>query len=130
MVGYIGIIRNRLKNKDFSIIASNCNGGVICKDFGVRFNSPFVNLFVKADGFVKLCRNLREYLDVNFVFVKEVDSVYGNITYGIFKRYKNIRCCPINLPAHQTAIGKCCQAAAEAEASRNHLRTICSGSCA
>ena len=30
--------KKRLKNKDFSIIASNCNGALILHDLGVRFN--------------------------------------------------------------------------------------------
>ena len=79
--GYISIVRARLKNNNFSLIASNCNGGFIYKDLGVRFNSPFVNLFIKADDFIKLCKDLRGYLEEELVFVKEFDYVYGNISY-------------------------------------------------
>ena len=33
--------RLRLKNKDFSLFSSNCNGGCICHDLGLAFRSPY-----------------------------------------------------------------------------------------
>ncbi len=79
--GHINKLRKSLKNKDFSVISSNCNGGVICSDLGVPFNSPFVNMFIKADDFVKLCSDLRTYMDSDLVFVKENDPIYGEVSY-------------------------------------------------
>ena len=42
---YRMILRIKLKNKDFSIISSNCNGGVILSDLNIKFNTPTINLF-------------------------------------------------------------------------------------
>ena len=58
----------RLKNKDMTIISSNCTGGVISHDLGLRFNSQFVNLAMRPKHFVKYLSNFDYYnsLDVSF----------------------------------------------------------------
>lgn len=38
--------QKRLKNRDFSLLSSNCNGVFILHDLGLRFNSPTVNLWI------------------------------------------------------------------------------------
>ena len=50
--------RKRLKNHDFSLIANNCNGAFILHDLGMRFNSPFVNLWIKPDDYIKILSDL------------------------------------------------------------------------
>lgn len=45
--------RKRLNNEKFSIISSNCVGGVISHELGKQFNSPAVNLFFKNEDFVE-----------------------------------------------------------------------------
>ena len=37
-----------LKNSDFTIISSNCLGGVISHKLGLKFMSPTVNLFYRT----------------------------------------------------------------------------------
>lgn len=64
-----------LKNKNFSVIASNCNGGVITNDLGIRFNTPTVNLFFYPDDFLKLLLNLEENL--KYEVVKYKDNKYN-----------------------------------------------------
>lgn len=63
--------RKRLKNHDFSLIASNCNGGFILHDLGMRFNSPFVNLWMKPKDYIKMLGNLKDYMSQELIFVKE-----------------------------------------------------------
>jgi len=95
---YIQRKRSRLKNTDVSIISSNCNGGVIYNDLGLEFKSPFINLFIRADDYIKLLKNLKDYMDEELVFVKELDDVYGYTDYPTaylkdvkiyFMHYKN-----------------------------------------
>ncbi len=74
-------LRRKLKNQTFSIVSSNCNGGVMCSDLGVPFNSPFVNLFIKASDFVKLCGDFKGYMDEELRFVTEEDPIYGKTEY-------------------------------------------------
>lgn len=52
----------RLKNHSPSIIANNCNGGVLCHDLGLRFNSPTVNLFIPFPDYTRFCVKLEHYL--------------------------------------------------------------------
>ncbi len=53
--------RFRLRNKDFSIISSNCIGGVMYHDLGLKFTSPTVNLFFYPEDFLKYVQNLKYY---------------------------------------------------------------------
>lgn len=56
--------KNDLKVKDFTIISQNCIGGVFCHDMGVAFSSPTVNLFFKANDFVKFVLDLKHYMSL------------------------------------------------------------------
>lgn len=55
----------RQKNsvKQCTIISSNCIGGILSHDLGLRFDSPTVNLWFEADGFVRFLENLTYYID-------------------------------------------------------------------
>lgn len=72
--------RSRLKNSNFSVIASNCNGAFILHDLGVKFNSPTVNLFLYPTDFLKLLKNLKYYMSLELEFVKK-----DNIEYPVGK---------------------------------------------
>ena len=43
---YERTLRTKLKNKDFSIICSNCIGGIIYNRLGQKFLSPTINLWM------------------------------------------------------------------------------------
>lgn len=68
--------RLRLQNRDITLIASDCNGAVILHELGLRFNSPFVNLWIGPSDFVKLCGNLDYYMNCDMGFVQESDIKY------------------------------------------------------
>ena len=63
--------RKHLKNKDFSLIASNCNGAFILHDLGLQFRSPFVNLWMKPKDFIKMLGDLKHYMDLPLSFTTE-----------------------------------------------------------
>lgn len=73
--------REGLKEKNITIISSNCNGGVLSSDLGIAFNSPFVNLFIQAADYIKILKDLPQYMSKELRFVKEVDSTYGSVSY-------------------------------------------------
>lgn len=78
---FIKKLRKRLKNKNFSIIASNCNGCVITYDLGIRYNSPTVNLYFKPREFIELCSNLEFYMNQSLV------QIYDNeYSFWSFRR--------------------------------------------
>ncbi len=55
-------LRSRLTNENFSLIANNCDGGVIYNHLGLKFLSPTVNLYIKDEDYVLFCENLRDFL--------------------------------------------------------------------
>lgn len=61
--------RRKLKNKDFSIICSNCIGGVIYNNLGLEFLSPTINLFFTQEDFIKFAINLKYYLSLELEFI-------------------------------------------------------------
>lgn len=62
--------RKRLTNTEPTIIASNCNGGFIAHDLNLRFNSPFVNLFLTPKDFICYLKNIEFYQQQNLTFVQ------------------------------------------------------------
>ena len=70
---YESILRYRLRNHDFSIICSNCAGGVISHRLGKAFRSPTVNLWMRQRDFLKLAADLKSYMSYDLEFV---DSEY------------------------------------------------------
>lgn len=61
--------KKRLKNSDISIIASNCLGGLIYNDLGLRFLSPTINTRFDSKQFVKFVLNMEHYLQKGIRFV-------------------------------------------------------------
>ena len=67
---YIERKKLRLKNKNPTLISSNCNGAFILHDLGCRFNSPTVNLYINASDFLKMISDPRKYFQAVPVEVK------------------------------------------------------------
>lgn len=57
-------MRNHLKNQDFTIISSDCIGGLIYHDIQREFKSPTINMAIPAPSFIKLCSNLQYYMTI------------------------------------------------------------------
>lgn len=61
----------RLKNRDVSIISSNCSGAFIYYDLGMRYLSPTVNLSIEMNDFVKMVKDLKWYMEQELVELNE-----------------------------------------------------------
>lgn len=61
-------------NKDFCIISNNCWGAEFYIERNVKYNSPFVGLFIPPLQFVKMVNNLPVYLKQELVFIKKTKS--------------------------------------------------------
>lgn len=84
--------RKRLTNLNPTIIASNCSGGFIAHDLKLRFNSPFVNLYLTPKDFIRYLQNIRFYQDQSLTFI-QTEKPYpvgklGDITLH-FMHYEN-----------------------------------------
>lgn len=58
--------KSQIKNKDFTIFSMNCLGGLLYHDLGLRFSSPFINLYLDSEDFIKFCENPKKYLALDF----------------------------------------------------------------
>ena len=54
-------MRKRIKNKDFTLLCSNCIGGIIYNRLGLQFRSPTINLWMKQRDCIKLAANIENY---------------------------------------------------------------------
>ncbi len=68
--------RKRLKNRDFTIIASNCIAGILYHELRIPFLSPTINLYIEAADFVKFCSNLKHYIDAEMSLVDQRENSY------------------------------------------------------
>ena len=68
--------RKRLINTSFSLVSSNCNGAFICHDLNLKFNSPFVNLWIYPKDFIKYLKNIKHYMECDLRFIKKNDISY------------------------------------------------------
>lgn len=62
--------RKRLYNKNFTVLASDCNGTFIYHDMGIPFLSPTINLTIGMNDFVKMLENLEWYMQQDIVELK------------------------------------------------------------
>lgn len=92
-----GYNRRRLKNKDFTIIANTCLGGIISHELNQRFCSPTINLGIRIhDEFFAFVEHLDYYLTLPLDFIPTefhypvaiLHGEYGDVTI-YFTHYKN-----------------------------------------
>lgn len=62
--------REMLKNKNITLISCNCVGCCMLNDLGLRYNSPFVNLYLEASDFIKYLKSPQYYNSQNLNFIK------------------------------------------------------------
>lgn len=70
----VSSMRKRLDNQGFSIISSDCIGGLVYHDLQMQFKSPTVNMAIPAHSFVNLCSNLKYYMDIEPLKVKSEET--------------------------------------------------------
>ena len=75
--------RSRFRNPDVSILSMNCIGGVLAHDLGIRFNSPTVNLYMRAEDFIRFCENLPYYLSIEKMVPCTDPELVGERNYPV-----------------------------------------------
>lgn len=61
----------KLKVSDFSIISSNCWGGILYSDLKIPYKTPFVNMFMHAPCYIKLLQDFLPYMAKELVIVRQ-----------------------------------------------------------
>ena len=54
-----------------TLLCNTCLGGVILSDLHMRFNSPFINLWMYPKDFLKVCGDLTSYMEQPLVFIED-----------------------------------------------------------
>ncbi len=62
------------KNHNMTIISRDCIGGVIYNQYGLKFLSPTINLFMSMPDFNYFCLYLKEYIECD---LSEIDNTLG-----------------------------------------------------
>jgi len=73
---------SRYNGLEVTIISNNCIGGVIYSDFGLRFNSPTINLFFFANDYIRFLKALDHYLTTELIEVEE-SHYLKNVGYPV-----------------------------------------------
>jgi uncharacterized protein (DUF1919 family) len=63
------LMRRRVTNRDFTIVSNDCWGGMAYEELGLRYDSPFVGLFLTPEDYMQLLRRLRFYCENRIEFV-------------------------------------------------------------
>lgn len=84
--------KKRLKNKDITIISSNCTGGFLYHWLGMQFRSPFINLYMTPDDFIIAMEHFDEFIEYPITEKKDTKLGYpigigGNNTLIHFMHY-------------------------------------------
>ncbi|RCR67626.1 DUF1919 domain-containing protein [Larkinella punicea] len=67
-----------LWNYNFTIISNNCWGGFVYNYFKLKYQTPFVGLFLFAPCYIKFLENFDSYINSDLVFIKANESKYKN----------------------------------------------------
>lgn len=65
-------------DEDVSVFSSNCTGSLYLHEHHMRFNSPFVNLWIRPAEYITLLSDLDRYLNSEMEFIFD-----ENVTYPV-----------------------------------------------
>lgn len=68
--------RKMNRNKGCSLFCNNCVGGVVLHDYGLRFDTPTVNLFIYPKDYIEMLRNLKYYMECDLTEETCADESY------------------------------------------------------
>ncbi|MCI7791068.1 MAG: DUF1919 domain-containing protein [Lachnospiraceae bacterium] len=72
-----------LRKSRISIVSNNCWGGIIYKTLGLEALSPFKNLFVEDEDYIRLVKNLRHYMDCAPQFCEYNTDIHCHEQYPV-----------------------------------------------
>lgn len=69
-IGLRRLLRSRLKDREITILSSNCLGGLLYDQMGLKFLSPTINTLITSDQFVRFLLDYEAYLKKELVFIE------------------------------------------------------------
>ncbi|HEU5292735.1 MAG TPA: DUF1919 domain-containing protein [Cyclobacteriaceae bacterium] len=58
---------DNLKAGNFTVVSSNCWGGILYQDLGLNYQTPFVNQYMHAPCFLKLVKQFPDYMKMDLI---------------------------------------------------------------
>ena len=74
----------QLQHSKLSILSKDCFGGIITNLMGLPFRSPFINLFMLDNEYIRFLRSPRVYMEEKLVFQKTAFERNLKFDYPIF----------------------------------------------
>ena len=76
-----------IRNAHFSIISSDCFGGMLSHTLNLPFLSPFVNLWIESGDYLKIAGDLKHYMSIapRFVRFQEAMGPFDEKQYPVLK---------------------------------------------
>ena len=71
--------RKQINNTDFSIICNNCWGGYVYRRYGLPYLSPIAGVYFFPGDFLKLCSDVKGYMEKELEFIPYTQSKYREI---------------------------------------------------
>ena len=71
-----GVRRQRLQEKEFTIISNNCWAGWVYRRYGLEYMTPTVGLYMFAQDYISLCKRIDYYLGSQLTFIPAEESKY------------------------------------------------------
>lgn len=65
------VMRRRVVNRDFTIISNDCWGGMAYEELAMRYDTPFVGLFVVIEDYMRLLRRPQFYCEAKMEFATQ-----------------------------------------------------------
>ena len=73
----------RLKCVTPTIFASNCWGGITYNTLGLKFNSPFINMFIEEEDYIKFLKKPKYYINCQLQYYESRYNKDINIEYPV-----------------------------------------------
>lgn len=79
----------KLKNREFTIISNNCWGGFVYQKFNIKYNTPFIGLFIFSPDYINMLKNFENIIGNELIFIKSSQSRYKSelIKSNTFNKY-------------------------------------------
>lgn len=74
---YFKLFKRGIKDKDITLISNNCLAGCVLHDFGMRFDTPTINLFIPFPDYIKFLSDLKRFVN------KEILDITNGSSYPI-----------------------------------------------
>lgn len=78
--------KRELYNRDFTIISNNCWAGFIYQRYNLKYQTPFLGLFIPAPDYVEFLENFDYYMQQKFTFINKLDSKYYSLIKCVKER--------------------------------------------